>query len=160
MAARLVIATLIVVGSLTLSAQTKTPIFVFTATDPSGFVDSETAARLKVVDDTRKALASSKRLAVVDTADTAAILVEIKGTSTSEETDASAALANSMDRLSGGLKAAGANRDETKKVKHQHATLKVGAYSTELDVVALGWKSTANAIEDWAKRNQAQLQIR
>src|SRR4051812_31621634 len=78
-------------------AQTKVPVYVFTATDPSGFVDSATQARLDTVTALRVDLRGSKTLTPVDTAEAATVRVEILGTETIADVDPFANAANAVN---------------------------------------------------------------
>lgn len=131
----------------------QTPIYVFTTTDASGFVDDDSKIRTETVEAARKTFAKSKLVTLVDTRDAATIVVEVIGTSQKEGVDYMGVLANSMTSP-----LANHRSDEKMMVTLRHATLTIGTYTTDLMSTGVGKNSAlGRVVENWVKENAKQL---
>jgi hypothetical protein len=159
---RISLFTLAVAGVATsaLAQQARVPVYVFTSTDPSGFVDADTKALIAFVTDVREQLQKSKSLTkiveVVDTPESATIRVEITGITKAKGSNTLAMLANSTNAAAGGLAALRPRLDEEETVTIRHAVLSVGAYSTEL-TTEVRKNAIPGRIAQWVKDNREQL---
>jgi len=147
----------LVLSLISTSVYAQTSTFIFTATDPNGFMDTDTKSRLFVVDHVKKNLIKSKFVKLVNSREEAVIIIEITGTSEKEVPNSLAILANA---LSSPLKSHKA--DETQKKTYRHAILTVGTYTTELESEKLFGERTDlhSAIERWMKLNLKQLNLK
>jgi len=150
---------LILVSVHSVHAQTKTPVYVFTAKDPSGFVDDATKAREVLVIVLLNEMKKSKTLESVDTPEAAKVHIEVKDKATTEEHDSMAALGNHLIRQGGGIRSLQTPVSETKTITLHKATLHVGEYTTDVAGPAGDRKNgLLAAIERWVTSNGTQLQ--
>jgi len=158
----LLVGTVLLASVVDVAAQgkpdTRVALYVFTATDPSGFVDADTTARAKTVTGIVKQLTKSKYVRVVETQDRAVLVLEVTRTAQVDEADSLGALSNTLNALAGGLQALRPRVDEKQTIAYRYATLTKDAYTTELSGHAFPFGvGLAKAIDAWAKTNQAQL---
>jgi hypothetical protein len=133
----------------------QTPTYIFTATDPSGFVDDDSKLRAETIDTARRQLAKSKLVTLVDTREAATVVVEVIGTTQQESIDYMGVLANAISSP-----LVQHRSDEKQTITVRHATLTVGSYSTDLKATGVGKHSELGRIvERWVKENAKQLQV-
>lgn len=135
----------------------KVPVYVFATPNDGGFVDAASKARDASALDLQHALAKSRTLTVVESADLAAITVEI----TARGYDPAGSSTTSSTRMPyTGQVVSSTVGDVNPTV---HAVLHVGDYSTPMDGVTPSAllreaaKVLAKKLETWVQDNRARL---
>ncbi len=156
----LLVAVMTTVAQLAVAAPdpARVPVFVQTVVDPSGFVDADTTLRMKLVENLNTVLRKhrAKQLDLAPTIETAKLVVDVlEKTSQVTEADSLGALVNSLNTMSGGLRALRPKEAESNLVTVRHATITVGSYVTE--VTGKDYPQLFRAIELWVKANASKL---
>jgi len=145
----------LVLAFATLQADDVT-VFVFTATDPSGFTDPLQAQRVEAVANLKTEIEKKKGLTVTETKDVADLVVEVV------DAGKLATGATRTKGLSTGLDGAVFGTTTRQETKPQvHAVLRAGTYQLEFQGSASNMKRAAGAVADgvekWVKQNRAKL---
>ena len=131
-------------------------VYVFTATDASGFTDDFQARRVESLRNLKAAIDKKKGFVLVDTAEAADITLEVVNAGQLET-------GNTRTKgLSTGLDGAiFGTTSKAEKKPQVHAMLRAGSYSMEFQGVGTNLKNAADmvakAVEKWAKQNEKQL---
>lgn len=137
-------------------AQSRIPLYVFTASDASGLTDKATQERQKAVAGIKERLANNTAVQLVDSVDLATVTVEVTAIGQAETTGTQS---DTRRGVFGGLQT-----DTTQKREFfDYATLRSGTYETELKagVKLFGTshpgEQLTKKIADWLKMNAATL---
>lgn len=128
-------------------------VYVFTVTDPSGFIDQQTKGRQDAVAQTKLWITAmeKKRFVVVEDRETADLVLEITGLVTQKETNSLAVMSNALNPKRPQV-------DTDVRRTYRLATLTVGDYSTELRA-GLGARSgLVDPLKRWVELNAAKIQ--
>jgi hypothetical protein len=150
-------------ASFLIAAQKKSEepikVYVFTATNPGGFVDPDQKQRTDSVEDLKRALGKKDLVQVVDQKDSPDVTLEVLGRG-DEETGTSS---TTTSRGYYGIWGSTTSKDTVAAV---HVRLKAGNYSTLIEgrndgrITNVWWTAANNAakqIQRWIKENHDRL---